>query len=52
MQPILRCWTGRCLTCHQPVDLDQLTIYHRREQQSPTSCLAQIRRRRGVETNV
>jgi hypothetical protein len=24
MQPIFKCWTGRCRTCQQPVDLDQL----------------------------
>src|SRR5206468_3694132 len=22
LQPVLRCWTGRCLTCKQPVDLN------------------------------
>ena len=31
LQPVLRCWTGRCRTCQQPVDLDQLTLFHRRE---------------------
>lgn len=25
LQPVLRCWTGRCRTCSQSVDLDQLT---------------------------
>ena len=24
LQPVLRCWAGRCRTCQQPVDLDQL----------------------------
>ena len=24
MQPIFKCWTGRCQTCHQPVDLAHL----------------------------
>jgi len=27
----LRCWNGRCRTCNQKVDLDQLTLFHRRE---------------------
>ncbi len=31
LQPVLRCWAGRCRTCHQPVDLDQLDLFHRRE---------------------
>ena len=31
LQPVLRCWAGRCRTCHQPVDLDQLALFHRRE---------------------
>ena len=31
LQPVLRCWAGRCRTCNQPVDLDQLTLFHRRE---------------------
>jgi hypothetical protein len=31
LQPVLRCWADRCRTCHQPVDLDQLTLFHRRE---------------------
>ena len=31
LQPVLRCWTGRCRTCNQPVDLEQLTLIHRRE---------------------
>ena len=31
LQPVLRCWTGRCRTCQQPVDLDQLELLHRRE---------------------
>src|SRR6266571_6790382 len=22
LQPVLRCWAGRCRTCHQPIDLD------------------------------
>jgi hypothetical protein len=26
MQPIFKCWTGRCQTCRQPVDLDRLTL--------------------------
>jgi hypothetical protein len=31
LQPLLRCWAGRCRTCHQPVDLNQLTLFTRRE---------------------
>jgi hypothetical protein len=31
LQPVLRCWADRCRTCQQPVDLDQLTLFHRRE---------------------
>ena len=31
LQPVLRCWNGRCRTCNQPVDLDQLTLLSRRE---------------------
>src|SRR5579863_4005142 len=27
MQPIFKCWTGRCQTCQQPVDLDQLPLH-------------------------
>jgi SRSO17 transposase len=31
LQPVLRCWTGRCRTCRQPVDLEQLPLFHQRE---------------------
>jgi hypothetical protein len=31
LQPVLRCWAGRCRTCNQPVDLDQLVLFPRRE---------------------
>ena len=31
LQPLLRCWTKRCQTCRQPVDLGQLALFHRRE---------------------
>jgi hypothetical protein len=24
MQPVFKCWTGRCRTCLQPVDLARL----------------------------
>jgi hypothetical protein len=27
MQPIFKCWTGRCQTCRQRVDLDQLALH-------------------------
>jgi len=26
-QPLLKCWTGRCQTCQQPVDLDRLALH-------------------------
>jgi len=28
---VLRCSADRCRTCQQPVDLERLTLYHRRE---------------------
>ncbi len=31
LQPLLRCWAGRCRTCQQPVDLDQLALFPHRE---------------------
>ena len=31
LQPVLRCWAGRCRTCQQPIDLDQLMLFNRRE---------------------
>jgi hypothetical protein len=31
LQPVLRCWAGRCRTSNQSVDLNQLTLYHRRQ---------------------
>ncbi len=31
LQPILRCWASRCRTCHQPVNLEQLKLFPRRE---------------------
>ena len=31
LQPVLRCWAGRCRTCSQPIDLDQLPLFPRRE---------------------
>ena len=31
LQPVLRCWAGRCRTCRQPVHLNQLTLFRRRE---------------------
>ena len=30
-QPVLRCWDGRCRTCQQPVDLNQLVLFPHRE---------------------
>jgi hypothetical protein len=26
MQPIFKCWTGRCQTCQQPIDLTSLPL--------------------------
>src|SRR5665648_849549 len=26
LQPIFKCWAGRCRTCQQPIDLDQLPL--------------------------
>jgi hypothetical protein len=26
LQPIFKCWTGRCQTCQQPVDLANLVL--------------------------
>ena len=31
LQPVLRCWAGRCRTGKQPVDLNQLALFNRRE---------------------
>ena len=31
MQPVMRCWDGRCRTCHQTVNLEQLELFTRRE---------------------
>jgi len=31
LRPVLRCWAGRCRTCQQPIDLDQLTLHHPQE---------------------
>jgi hypothetical protein len=31
LQPVLRCWAGRCRTCQQTVDLNQLVLIPRRE---------------------
>jgi SRSO17 transposase len=31
LQPLLRCWDGRCRTCRQAVDLDQLVLFPLRE---------------------
>ena len=31
LQPVLRCWAGRCRTCQQAVELDQLVLFPRRE---------------------
>ena len=31
LQPVLRRWAGRCRTCRQPIDLDQLLLFNQRE---------------------
>jgi hypothetical protein len=31
LQPVLQCWADRCRTRNQPVDLDQLILFPRRE---------------------
>jgi hypothetical protein len=31
MQPIFKCWTGRCQTCQQNVDLARLPLSRRDE---------------------
>jgi hypothetical protein len=27
LQPLFKCWTGRCSTCQQPIDLNSLTLH-------------------------
>jgi hypothetical protein len=31
LQPVFKCWTGRCQTCQQPTDLDQLSLQHHQQ---------------------
>ena len=31
LQPTFTCWTGRCQTCQQPIDLDQLPLHPARQ---------------------
>ncbi|MCA1701455.1 MAG: hypothetical protein LC790_22180 [Actinobacteria bacterium] len=31
LQPVFRCWTGRCHTCRQPIDPDQLPLRTHRQ---------------------
>jgi hypothetical protein len=26
LQPLFKCWTGRCQTCQQPIDLDHIPL--------------------------
>jgi len=26
LQPLFKCWDGRCHTCQQPVELDAITL--------------------------
>jgi hypothetical protein len=26
LQPLFKCWTGRCRTCQQPINVDRLTL--------------------------
>jgi SRSO17 transposase len=30
-QPLFKCWTGRCQTCDQPVDLERLSLHRYRQ---------------------
>jgi hypothetical protein len=27
LQPLLKCWAGRCQTCQQPIDLRKLSLH-------------------------
>jgi hypothetical protein len=29
LQPVWKCWTGRCSTCQQPINLDALPLHRR-----------------------
>ena len=31
LQPLFKCWAGRCQTCSQPVDLDHLSLHRHRQ---------------------
>jgi hypothetical protein len=31
LQPLFKCWAGRCQTCQRPLDLDQLTLHGTRQ---------------------
>jgi hypothetical protein len=31
LQPLFKCWTGRCQTCQRPVDLDRLRLHTARQ---------------------
>lgn len=31
LQPLFKCWAGRCQTCRQPIDLDQLSLHRHRQ---------------------
>jgi hypothetical protein len=31
LQPIFKCWTGRCQTCQQTIDLDRLPLHPARK---------------------
>jgi hypothetical protein len=31
LQPVFRCWAGRCQTCQQPVNLDKLSLHRHRQ---------------------
>jgi len=28
LQPLFKCWDGRCSTCQQPIDLDNIPLAH------------------------
>jgi hypothetical protein len=31
LQPLIKCWAGRCQTCKQPIELDQLPLRRHRQ---------------------
>jgi hypothetical protein len=31
LQPVFRCWAGRCQTCRQAIDLDHFSLHSHRQ---------------------